>query len=191
MSASKSSPTNTTTTSTQAQETNLAATNTQGITLVGTGNKNTQNTTNNTITTNISTDQGAVQAGSELGQAAIAANSGLTQTVSADSFSFANHALDVISQDQTNSAALVQNYLSQGAADLNQTESAFTNLEQQNQTAANTQFGNIASTLASIAQSNDTSQATQAQAANQQITLYIIGGVVVIAAAWLLMRRSA
>jgi hypothetical protein len=189
MSASKSSPTNTTTTSTQAQETNLAATNTQGITLVGQGNRNTQNTTNNTIT--VATDQGAVQAGTELGQAALAANSGLTQSVSADSFSFANHALDVISQDQTSSAALVQNFLSQGAADLNQSESAFTNLELQNQTAANTQFGNIEATLANIAQSNDTSQASQAQADNQKITLYIVGGVILIAAALILTRRAA
>jgi hypothetical protein len=191
MSASKSSPTNTTTTSTQAQETNLAATNTQGITLVGQGNRNTQNTTNTTNTVNIATDQGAVQAGTELGQAALAANSGLTQSVSADSFSFANHALDVISQDQTSSAALVQNFLSQGAADLNQTESAFTNLELQNQTAANNQFGNIESTLANIAQSNDTSQASQAQADNQKITLYIVGGVILIAAALILTRRAA
>lgn len=189
MSSSESKPTNTTTTSTQAQETNLAATNTQGITLVGTGNKNTQNTTNNTSTVTIATDQGAVQAGSELGQAAIAANSGLTGTVAADSFSFANHALDVISADQTQSATLVQNYLSQGAADLNQTESAFTSLEAANQASSNTQFGNIESTLASIASSNDTNAAAAAASSSQHTTELLIIGVLIIAAAFVVLRK--
>ena len=165
MSGSSSSPTNTTATTTNAKETNVAATNTQGVTILG--NKGPVSLTcarqdvSNTSTVNISTDQGAVNAAVGLGDSAIAANTGLSESIATCGFSFANHALDVISQDQVRSASLVQNFLMQGEANLNQAEAGYLAIAQQAAETNNTQLANVSDTLANIAQAQNTSQASQ------------------------------
>jgi hypothetical protein len=172
MSGSRSSPTNTTATTTNAKETNVSASNTSGVTVLG--NKGPVSLTS------ISTDQGAVLAGVGSANAAVAANTGLAETVSTCSFSFANHALDVISAEQVNSASLVSNYLAQGSALLNQAESGIISVASSAAAAENTQLANTAETLANIAQANDTSQAAQETKFTQTILLAGIAAVVLV-----------
>lgn len=174
MSGSSSSPTNTTTTSTQAQETNSAATNTQGVTIVG-------NSGNTSLTeNNITTCGGAVAAAVGLGSKAIAANTGLSESVSTCSFNFANHALDVISQEQTQSASLVSNYLSQGAAELNQAEAGFLSIASENSQAENQQIGNVSATLSSIASQQVANQTQNAQASSSMQMALVLGLAAVV-----------
>lgn len=173
MSGSSSSPTNTTSTSTQAQETNVSAANTSGLTVLGNKGPVTLSSTN------ITTDEGAVTAAVGLGSTAIAKNTGLSQSVATCSFNFANHALDVISDEQTQSASLVSNYLSQGASELNQAEAGYLAIAQSAAQTNNTQLANISETLANIAQSNDTSQASQSTSF-AKTALLIAAGVAVI-----------
>lgn len=173
MSGSSSSPTNTTTTSTQAQETNVSASGTQGVTVLG--NKGPVNLSS----TNITTDEGAVTAAVGLGNAAIAKNTGLSQSVATCSFNFGNHALDVISEEQTQSASLVSNYLAQGASELNQAEAGYLAIAQNASETNNTQLANISETLANIAQANDTSQQSQSESLMKS-ALIIVAGIAVI-----------
>lgn len=167
MSSSKSSPTNTTSTTTNASETNLAATNTQGVTLLGSSGN-----TLNSVTNNTSSDEGAIAAGTTLGQLAIASNTGLSETLATESSDFANHALDVISQTQSSSANLVSQVLSQGLGFLTSNEQQVVDLAKENQDANNAQLGNVATTLASIAQANDTTAASQSTAFAQTVLKY-------------------
>lgn len=172
MSSSQSSPTNTTATTTNAKETNNSASNTSGVTVLG--NKGTVSLTS------VSTDEGAVQAGVGVANSAVAANAGLSQTVATCSFSFANHALDVISAEQVNSASLVSNYLAQGSALLNQAESGIISVAASASAAENQQLGNTAETLANIAQANDTSAQAQETKFTQTILLAGIAAVVLV-----------
>lgn len=167
MSSSKSSPTNTTATTTNASETNLAATNTQGVTLLGSSGN-----TLNSVTNNTTTDLGAVQAGTTLGQLAIAQNTGLSETIATQSSDFANHALDVLSTSQTQSANLVSQVLQQGLGFLSSNEQQVVDLAKENQNANNAQLGNVATTLANIAQANDTTAASQSTAFAQTVLKY-------------------
>lgn len=151
MSGSKSSPTNTTQTTTNASETNLAATNTQGVTLVG--NSAPVNLTSNTY----STDEGAVAAGTALGQSAIAANSGLTEAL-------ANDYEDEVNTSSTQSTALVSNVLTQGFQFLANENDTIQNIEQQNATNNSQALANYATTLSNISTAQDTSAASQSTA---------------------------
>lgn len=180
MSVSQNTPTNKTSTTTQASEQNLS--NTSGVTVAGnTGATNLQSTSNTTTnTTNISTDDGAVQAGTTLGQMAIGANTGLASQALTEASDFGSQVLDELSASQTASATLVSNFLSQGAAQENQNAAAFTSIE--NSTAQ--QYGNITSTLANIAAANNGTQSGSQAAAGtsmSQTTLYVIAGVALIA----------
>ena len=183
MSGSSSSPTNTTSTTTSASETNLAATNTQGVTLVG--NKGTTTLANNT--NNISTDQGAVKAGQAIATAAITGTDAITSKALDIASSFGEHALDEISASQTQSASLVQNFLSQGSSELNQTTAAFAQIEESNSEANNAQLGNIATTLANIANANDTTQASQSTEFAK--VALIVGATVAVALALIFASR--
>lgn len=178
MSCSNSSPTNTTSTTTNAKETNVSAANTSGVTVLG--NKGPVSLSSSTSTTNITTDNGAVTAAVGLGSTAIAANTGLSESVATCSYNFANHALDVLSSEQTASASLVSNYLAQGAADLNQAEAGYLSLASASETANNTQLGNIATTLSNIATANDTTQAAQSTQFAQTALLIAAGAAVLI-----------
>jgi hypothetical protein len=174
MSSSESSPTNTTSTTTNASESNVAATNTQGVTVLGNKGSVALSSDSHNITLNTTSDQGAVQAGSKLGQLAISSNTGLTETVAGNSFDFANHALDVVSSSQANSANLVAGALSWGGNILQSEQQAL----QQNQAANNAQLGNVASTLGAIAVANDTSQASQSTTFAQNALK--IGAIVIV-----------
>jgi hypothetical protein len=151
VSGSKSSPTNTTQTTTNASETNLAATNTQGVTLVG--NSAPVNLTSNTY----STDEGAVAAGTALGQSAIAANSGLTEAL-------ANDYEDEVNTSSTQSTALVSDVLTQGFQFLASENDTIQNIEQQNATNNSQALANYATTLSNISTAQDTSAQSQSTA---------------------------
>jgi hypothetical protein len=147
MSSSQSSPTNTTQTTTNAKETNLSAANTQGITLVG----------NKGPVTLESTCEGAVQAGTSLGQLAIASNTGLSESLSSD---YANE----VNTASTNSANLVDSVLTQGFTFLANENDTIQNIEQQNATNQSDALANYATTLSNISTAQDTSQASQSTA---------------------------
>lgn len=170
MSSSKSSPTNTTTTSTQAEETNLSAANTSGVTLVG--NKgNTSLTTNN-----YSTDNGAVQAGTALGSLAISSNAGLTESLASD---YENE----VNTSATASTNLVNNVLSQGFAFLANENTTIANIEAQNATNQSDALGNYATTLSNISTAQDTSTAAQSTAfatSALKIAAVVVLGIAVI-----------
>jgi hypothetical protein len=176
MSSSTSSPTNTTatTTTTNASETNLAATNTQGVTLVG--NKGTTNLSSSSVTNNISTDEGAVNAGTALGQSAIAANTGLTESLASD---YENE----VNTSSTQSTALVSSVLSQGFQFLASENDTIQNIETQNATNQSQALGNYATTLSNISTAQDTSLASQSTAfatTALKIAAVVVLGIAVI-----------
>jgi hypothetical protein len=170
MSSSDSSPQNTTATTTNAQETNEAATNTQGVTLVG--NSGPVALTSNTTTT----DDGAVLAGTKTAQLAISANTGLSETLAGDY-------LNDTENTATQSASLVSNVLTQGIQFLT-TSQASNNAEINSlATADATNVANEGNALSSIATANDTSQASQATTfatSALKIAAVVILGVAVI-----------
>lgn len=157
MSSSSSSPTNTTQTTTNASETNLAATNTQGVTLVGNKGTTSLTDTSNTNTINYSTDEGAVAAGTALGQQALASNTGLSEALASD---YENE----VSTSATASTNLVSNVLSQGFQFLSTENNTIQNIEQQNATNQSDALANYATTLSDISTANDTTQASQSTA---------------------------
>jgi hypothetical protein len=170
MSSSKSSPTNTTQTTTNASETNLAATNTQGVTLVG--NKGTTSLTN--ITT--STDEGAVQAGTKLGQLAISSNTGLSEALASD---YENE----VNTSAVASTNLVNNVLTQGFQFLANENDTIQNIETQNATNQSDALANYASTLSNISTAQDTSTSAQSTAfatSALKIAAVVVLGVAVI-----------
>lgn len=149
MSTSQSSPTNTTQTTTNAKETNLSAANTQGVTLVG--NKGPTTLINETSC------QGAIVAGSTLGQAAIASNTGLTESLASD---YENE----VNTSSTNSANLVDSVLTQGFTFLANENDTIQNIETQNATNQSDALANYATTLSNISTAQDTSAAAQSTA---------------------------
>jgi|SRR5271163_4283602 len=168
MSVSKSSPTNTTQTTTNASETNLAATNTQGVTLVG--NKGT------TTLNNYSTDAGAVASGTALGQAAIASNTNLSESLASD---YENE----VNTSAIASTNLVSSVLSQGFQFLASENDTIQNIESQNATNQSTALANYASTLSNISTAQDTSQASQSTAFAEsalKIAAVLVLGVAVL-----------
>jgi hypothetical protein len=182
MSQSKSAPVNTTQTNTQASETNLAATNTQGVTLVGTGNKITSDSNNTSTnvdsgnTFNYSTDEGAVANGTALGQSAIAANQGLSEALASD---YENE----VNTSSVNSTNLVNNVLTQGFAFLAGENETVQNIETQNQNNQSTAFANYATTLSNISTAQDTSASAQSTAfatSALKIAAVVVLGVAVI-----------
>ena len=172
MSQSKSSPTNTTATTTNAKETNLAATNTQGVTLVG----NKGNTSLTSISNTYSTDDGAVAAGTQLGQLAISSNTGLSESLAND---YANE-LNTSSVASTN---LVSSVLSQGFQFLAGENETIQNIETQNANNQSAAFGNYASTLSNISTAQDTSAASQSTAfatSALKIAAVVVLGIAVV-----------
>ena len=182
---SSSTATQATSSSTTASETNLNASGNTGTTVVGGGpvssvaNSNNQTTSTisdsgntSNVTYNTVTDQGALLAGTQLGSEAIAANTGLTETLATNSTNFADHALDVVSANQTQSANLVSQVLQTGAQFLTTTESQIASIETNNQNAANAQLANTATTLGNIAAANDTTAAAQSTAFAQNVLKY-------------------
>ena len=169
MSSSTSSPTNTTSTTTNAQETNQAATNTQGVTVVGSEGTN---LTSNTY----STDDGAVAAGTALGQSAIAANTGLSESLASD---YENE----VETSATQSTNLVSSALTQGFNFLATENNTISNIEQQNATSQSQALGNYAQTLSSIATAQDTSESAQNTAfltSTLKIAAVVVLGIAVI-----------
>lgn len=181
MSKSSSSPVNKTSTATNAKETNVAATNTKGITLLGNKGTTVVNANTNTQNTNITTDAGAVQAGTALGALAISSNTGLSETLASDELSFGNHAIDVVSSSAAENASLVSNTLAWGGGVLSEAESNIAHVEE----TQSQQFGNITSTLANIAQQTGTSQASQ----QNDLLKYIVIAIAGVAAIYFLTRN--
>ncbi len=155
MSGSSSSPTNTTATTTNASETNLSAANTQGVTLVG--NKGNTSLTSTSVTNNISTCEGAVQAGTKTAQLALADNTGLSESLASD---YENE----VNTESTNSANLVDSVLNSGFTFLANENDTIQNIETQNATNQSTALANYATTLSNISTAQDTSQASQSTA---------------------------
>lgn len=182
MSCSTSSPSNTTSTSTTARETNALASGAGSLVVAcssGTTLKSGSCNTTNTSTTNVtvSTCLGAVKAGTAVASQAIACNTGLATSVSKGAASFACHALDTLSAEQISSASLVSAFLCKGqslvANEQNALACAYTKSSQQ--------LGNYATTLGNIATANDTSIASQqAAASSKMFQIGILAAVVIV-----------
>lgn len=189
MSTSESAPVNTTATTTNATESNAAVTNSSGLNIVGskgvnlttssnsgnTSNANNTNTNSNNSVT-YSTDDGAVKAGTALGQSAIAANVGLSE-------SLASEYADELNNSATSSTNLVSSVLSQGFSFLASENNTIESLESQNATASSTSLGNFATTLSNIATAQDTSQAAQSTAfatTSLKIAAVVVLGIALI-----------
>jgi hypothetical protein len=170
VSSSKSSPTNTTQTTTNASETNLAATNTQGVTLVG-------NKGNTTLeTNNYSTDDGAVAAGTKLAQLSISSNTGLSESLASD---YANE----LNNSQVASTNLVNNVLTQGFQFLAGENDTIANIETQNATNQSVALANYATTLSNISTAQDTSTSAQSTAfatSALKIAAVVVLGIAVV-----------
>lgn len=184
MSSSKNQPQNTSSTTTNASETNLSASGTSGVTLIG--NKGSTSLTSNTKTSTVSnsgntsitydTDAGAVAAGTALGHAAIAANENLSESLASD---YENE----VNTSAVQSSAVVQDALNKGFNFLADENATIQSIEQQNATNLSEAYGNYATTLSGISTAQDTSLATQStQFASQTFKLaaVVILGVALI-----------
>jgi hypothetical protein len=117
-----------------------------------------------------------VASGTALGQSAIAANTGLTESLASD---YENE----LNNSATNSTNLVSSVLSQGFQFLATENNTIQNIENQNATSQSQALANYATTLSGISTAQDTSQSTQNAAfltSTLKIAAVVVLGIAVI-----------
>lgn len=180
MSKSQSNPTNTTSTSTALTTKNLNVSGNSGPSTIAEGGSTvTSSTTNNTSNYTVSTDEGAVASATALSGHALDAITAVNSASLSSESDLAKTAIASTNTAYGNAANIINGLFNQFGSDL-----------EANQTANETQLGNVVSALTSSFESNNVSASQQAIQGTTSIVKYVsvaaIGGL----ALYLLLRKQ-